>query len=672
MPRPIVLGNGAILVAFDHNLVMRDFYYPYVGQWNHIMGHKNNLGFWTEGRFAWIDDAGWERALSYRQDSLVAASRAVHQEFSLAVESTDAVHYRDNIYLKRLRVKNLSSREREVRVFFTQDFSIDETEVGDTALYDPQLHTIYHYKKNRYFMIGGFCGPERFYQYATGTKRFGGAEGTWRDAEDGVLSGNPIAQGSVDSVISFRCLLGAGGEQTIYYWIVTGRNFQEVRALNNYIWNKGAQQILDKIRVYWRNWLEQGTPRSFADLPEKVAEIYRLSLLLMRVHLDRRGAVIAAADSDIMQTNRDHYCYLWPRDGALIIHAFIRAGYPELAEKFFAFCANALTEGGYLLHKYNPDGTLGSSWHPWISARQLPIQEDETALVLYAFWQYYAHCKDIETANEYFQTLVQPAANFLANYFDPELELPLESYDLWEERRGIFTFTAAAVRAGLQAAARLADLFAEKESARLYRERAEQIQSGIANHLYDPVLGRFIRGLVGDGEGGFRKETALESSLMGLFLFDAWPLEDARLINTMKAIEEGLWVKTSVGGVARYPDDYYFQQSRDIRKIPGNPWFICTLWLAQWYIARARDLAGLVPAKALLHWAAVYTLETGVMAEQLHPETGDPLSVAPLTWSHATFVLAVLDYLEKYVELTGDPCLLRSSVAGRQSPETEH
>ncbi|MEW6424398.1 MAG: glycoside hydrolase family 15 protein [Bacillota bacterium] len=655
MPRPIVLGNGAILVAFDENLVMRDFYYPYVGQWNHIMAHKNNLGFWTEGKFAWLDDPGWERALSYLEDSLVARSRAVHRGLALAVESTDAVHYRDNIYLKRLQVKNLSAREREVRVFFTQDFSIDETEVGDTALYDPQLHTIYHYKKNRYFMISGFCGTERFYQYAAGTKRFGGAEGTWRDAEDGVLSGNPIAQGSVDTAISFRVALSPGGEQTIYYWIVAGRNFQEVRALSNYVWTKGAQRILDKIRVYWRNWLEQGR-RHFADLPEKVADIYKLSLLVIRAHLDRHGAVIAAADSDIMQTNRDHYCYLWPRDGALIICALIKAGYLEPAKKFFAFCANALTEGGYLLHKYNPDGTLGSSWHPWLSARQLPIQEDETALVLYAFWQYYEHCKDLEMAGEYFRTLIRPAADFLAGYFDPGLELPLESYDLWEERRGIFTFTAAAVWAGLEAAARMADLFAEKENAQLYRERAAQIKRGVANHLFDPVLGRFIRGLVRDGEGNFRKEITLESSIMGLYLFNVWPVDDPRLVRTMKAIEEGLWVKTHVGGVARYPDDYYFQRSQNIQKIPGNPWFICTLWLAQWYIARARDPAGLVPAKALLHWAAVYTMETGVMAEQLHPETGEPLSVAPLSWSHATFVVTVLAYLEKYYELSCEPC----------------
>jgi len=40
-----------------------------------------------------------------------------------------------------------------------------------------------------------------------------------------------------------------------------------------------------------------------------------------------------------------------------------------------------------------------------------------------------------------------------------------------------------------------------------------------------------------------------------------------------------------------------------------------------------------------------------VLAEQLNPLTGEPLSVAPLTWSHATFVETVLDFVEKEKEI---------------------
>jgi hypothetical protein len=43
-------------------------------------------------------------------------------------------------------------------------------------------------------------------------------------------------------------------------------------------------------------------------------------------------------------------------------------------------------------------------------------------------------------------------------------------------------------------------------------------------------------------------------------------------------------------------------------------------------------------------------LPSGVLAEQVHPYTNQPLSVSPLTWSHAAFVTTVLEYLNKLEE----------------------
>jgi GH15 family glucan-1,4-alpha-glucosidase len=106
-----------------------------------------------------------------------------------------------------------------------------------------------------------------------------------------------------------------------------------------------------------------------------------------------------------------------------------------------------------------------------------------------------------------------------------------------------------------------------------------------------------------------------------------------------------------VGGIARYQNDYYHQVSQEIDKVPGNPWPICTLWLAEWYIAKARSLEDLKKVEKLLHWVADHSLESGVLAEQIHPYNNQPLSVSPLTWSHSTFVLAVIEYLNKLSEI---------------------
>ena len=63
MPRSIVLGNGRILVNYDAAYAVRDIYFPRVGQDNQTMGNLCRTGFWVDGRFAWVSDAGWERRL---------------------------------------------------------------------------------------------------------------------------------------------------------------------------------------------------------------------------------------------------------------------------------------------------------------------------------------------------------------------------------------------------------------------------------------------------------------------------------------------------------------------------------------------------------------------------------------------------------------------------------
>ena len=81
--------------------------------------------------------------------------------------------------------------------------------------------------------------------------------------------------------------------------------------------------------------------------------------------------------------------------------------------------------------------------------------------------------------------------------------------------------------------------------------------------------------------------------------------------------------------------------------MPGNPWFVTTLWHAQYQIAKARTISELEPALEILEWTAAHALTSGILAEQIDPRSGAPLSVSPLTWSHAAFVTAVCEYREK-------------------------
>jgi oligosaccharide amylase len=653
LPRHLVVGNGKFLINLDRYGYMRDLYYPYVGQLNHINGYQCRVGIWVDGAFAWLNDPKWKFKLAYAEDSLVTEVQAVHPELGISLLINDGVHQREDIFLKRIQISNHFSTVREIRLFFNQDLQINETEVGDTAAYYPALHTVFHYKKDKYFMFNGSTGTEGIYQYTTGVKRFHNAEGTWRDAEDGHLMGNAIAQGSVDSTISFRLFVPPEGEQTLYYWMSAGKTLEEVKKLDTYVRDSHPGKLLDRVNIYWQRWVNK-SERSFADLGEDIIRLYKQSLLIVRTQTDVNGAIIAANDSDIMQSNRDHYSYMWPRDGALIAYAMSMAGYNGMVTPFFHFCAKVLSPEGYLHHKYNPDGTVGSSWHPYIHAGkvQLPIQEDETALVLFALWQDFLMHGSLELAQSLYRNLIRRAARFMTGYLHQELNLPKPSYDLWEERYGIYTFTASAVYGGLIAAANFCNLFGDDERSNRYKHTAEKIKSGILKHLWDEEQGRFIRGLYFE-DGRWVKDTTLESSVYGIFEFGVLPADDDRVVRTMRANKEGLTIKTNVGGVARYYHDYYFQRSPDIEKIPGNPWIICTLWIAEWEIECAKTLADLDSPRRTLEWVVQHAMESGILPEQLDPFDGSPVSVAPLTWSHATYVLTVVKYIAKYRKLAG-------------------
>lgn len=166
-------------------------------------------------------------------------------------------------------------------------------------------------------------------------------------------------------------------------------------------------------------------------------------------------------------------------------------------------------------------------------------------------------------------------------------------------------------------------------------------------HLYSPSLRRFIRALMPDGNGGFYADTTIDASLFGTFYFGALSAQDEMVQNTMRAVEQRLWTKTEIGGVARYENDGYMKISDDTEKIAGNPWFICTLWLADYRIAVAQKKEDLRGTLEILEWTVERAALSGVLAEQVSPLTGELVSVSPLTWSHSTFIATVMNYLQK-------------------------
>jgi len=655
VPRSLVLGNGNSLIGLDATYTVRDIFFPRVGEANHTMGNECRTGFYIDGRFAWLDDGAWQRKFGYAEDSLVSDVTLSHPGLGITVRFEDFLDLARNWFIRNVTVTS-SAGFGVGRVFFHYDWFIEGSDIGNTVLYEPRHRGVIAYKANRYFMIGGQCGADYGISTWANGKKGNGAEGTWVDAEDGVLGKNPIEQGSVDCTVGFD--LGAASPdqaRNLTHWLCMGTRLSEVTTYGqDLIVGKGPDTYRTRTLTYWQVWSEKDHRHIDQDLGQPATDLYRRSVLTARTHVDNRGAIIASTDFDITKFARDTYAYAWPRDGALVANALDRAGHEDVTRQFFTFCQQSLVEEGYFLHKYTPYGQPGSSWLPWIDShgvRTLPVQEDETGLVLWSLWQHYRIHQNLDFVVGLYTALVVPAADWMVSYFDERNGLLMPSWDLWEERWGVHAFTVGSVWGGLDAARNFADLFGDVASYVRYRDAAERLREASDTHLYSAELGRFPRRIAVEDDESVTVDTVLDSALYGLWRFGMYPPDDSRIVDTMKAIATQLANGAACGGIARYTDDYYFKVESDTRKVPGNPWFMCTMWLAQWYIATARSADDLKPARDIINWVVAHQMPGGLLSEQLDPNTGAPLSVSPLTWSHAEFIVTVDEFCKKAAAL---------------------
>lgn len=679
MPRSLVLGNGSLLATFDEFLQLRDLYYPHVGLEDHTTyGKFHRVGFLAEGKgFSWTNDGTWKITPGYSDASLVSSSTLVSEKLALEIISEDFVDPVKNILVRSFRLRCTDGMERKVQCFFSHDFYLYGDKQKDTAFFEPHTKSVIHYRQHRYFLVGGTASdpvncqtgdiPDEFHplsrheehidhcgltSFSIGKSNYRGLEGTWRDAEDGQLGRFPIEQGSVDSTVEIDCIARPDRGSWVYLWVCAGQKISEVHDLQHFLLEETPEQIKQAARNFWRGWV---TPHAAMDegIPKEVHDLAVRSLLTIRTQTDRDGGIVAANDNDIMQFNRDTYTYVWPRDGAFVSMVLSQAGQHELPARFLEFCERAQTKEGYLLHKYNPDGSAGSSWHPWYRGRQsvLPIQGDETALPLLALWKHFQATGDFEFLHARYQTFVRGAADFLTRYIESETGLPLWSYDPWEEHRGIFTYTSSATAAGLRAAGEICATLGHYRHADRFREAGDRMAAATLFHLYDEQTQCFLKKIKREGGKTIERDSTPDASIGILWKFGILPPDDPRVVSTIKRLEQALTVRTPIGGIARYTNDYYQSVVPPTPEIPGNPWIITTLWFAQWRIATAKTLDDLKKPMQELFWAVGRATPAGILPEQIHPLTGAPLSVAPLTWSHSVFVETVMMYAEKLKEL---------------------
>lgn len=642
MARPIVLSNGELHVGLNNYGVVHDLYYPYVGFENHAAGTglRHKIGVFVDGEISWTDDDSWEFSFHYPHTALIGHTKARNEKLGILLEFDDFVDADMSAFVRNIHVINYAETERNIKLFMHQAFAIGDSRSNtDTAQYLPDSHAILHYRGRRAFVVSGETESAPFDQHSIGLFGIEGHEGSFRDAEDGELGGNNVEHGRVDSVLRFSLKVPSRSSKRVHYWIAAGMSTREALYIHKQVKDQGIYDRLHKTAAWWRKWLEPALDIA-KRLPENHQNLFLESVMIIKSQLDKRGAVMASTDSSMLNYSKDNYAYSWPRDGANTIWSLIRLGYFQEAYRFFEFCQRGLHPNGYLMHKYRADGALGSSWHPYVHGDIVapPIQEDETALVVFVFVQFYKLSKDTSLIKDFYHSMIKPMANFMAEYTDEVTGLPKPSYDLWEQTFSTSTYTTAVTYGALVAAAELATVAGDEESAVKWQNAADDIQQAAHKHLFNQDRQVFRRGLnVANGQVQY-DDVLDNSAVFSAFMFGLFSADSHEIKASIETVQKTFNTTKEKPGLPRYEDDDYRRAKPDIT---GNWWLICTLWQAQYDI----EMGYTDSALNILDWVKSFAMPTGMMSEQIDPVDSTMVSPAPLTWSHAEYVATLTDLI---------------------------
>lgn len=339
-----------------------------------------------------------------------------------------------------------------------------------------------------------------------------------------------------------------------------------------------------------RAWLDTGiVPGSTLRDRQAAAR----SLLVLRQLQRPGGGVIAAPQG--------YWAYVWPRDASVIAAALHATGHQAEAAAALRFLARTQEPDGTWPARSHPDG------RPVDDGR--PPQLDATGWVPWAVLVVTDGGRDRALAEELWPT-VRAAARAAASALGPG-GLPPAGPDYWERRERQPTMgTAAPLRAGLRAAARLADRLGHHADAKRLAGAAERLDLAIRRELAGP--GGYHRTPAGGGH-----DAAVT------WLAPPFAPPEPAVMGTVRAAREAL---ASGGGA-----------------IPGSAWTRKDPWTPATASFALAFAAGGDQARArqTLDWLLDHRTALGAFPERVRAADGQPRSAAPLAWTHALFLLAV-------------------------------
>lgn len=677
----LVLSNKKLLVNIDYKGVVKDLYYPNVGEENQLSSNTNPLFFYIDDALVEINEENFSIEIEYLADSLIGEVTYTERAGRFSCKIRNVIFEKETIFFRHIVLTNLSEKPLEIKVIFQNNFSLLENSIGDTVIWYQPEGFLWHYKKKRHIAIGS---NSKFYQMSCAAKSDNNGKGAIPDSK-GELDFNPVSTGDVSSCISFFSDLGAKttDKHLLFYCFAKNKDdliklVKKARKTNpNYLIQKqeiASSQFLDDF-VNIKNVALLAKRFSNEDLAQIVKD-YQRSILILHSQTNSNGLVTAGNDGQFLKTDgKDHYSYFWPRDGAFAAEALLIIKDMKLFAKVLNASLDLLNDKGFFYHKYLPSAkkgteSPGSTWHSYIleSGEEIvPIQQDATSLWLFELVKYLTINNSKEILNRYapylkkivkftlkFTFLTTKLSSNITEYSSGfngkpvvnfkkynKTALPLPSYDIWEQYYGIFSYNALLSYFALKNSLKLLSELGENKLEKEVQEYLPRLKSDISTYLIED--GKFIKGIRYCRDSvSIIKDKSADSNLYLIACMDVDNEFDFG--KTIAEYDSRLFIQNHIGGVARKENDHYLKVSDDL---PGNPWFLSTMWRGR----LALKQGDFEFAKKILLFVMSHFDSTGLISEQIDPLTGFCYGIKPLTWSHAEYILFVKSFV-KYLKTT--------------------
>ena len=616
------------------------FFYPRRDGEQHVSDSVACL--YTDGRLMWFDSPEWNSEQTVDDGTNIINTHLSHSS-GIDVSIQDIVHNEMPVLIRKYEIT--SKEHLNGKFYYYSNFQAGGTSRMNSAYFDVNQDMLVHYMHD--FYIGVATDPA-FDEWQVGkTNDKGWAKSARTDMEDGKLQKNMEEIGDIDGTLGLDLALMPGESLTITVLIGIASGRQAVCDMTQGVLSHPLSEIIRDSENTTAEWLSKKRPLELSVLDldpvirNDVIRLYDRSLLSLNLMSDpNEGAILAAPEFDPAFEMCGGYGFCWNRDAVEAVLALMKAGYPEYAEKFFAWCKRTQMSDGSWFQRYWLDGTEAPSWGNFDDSTQI----DETGSTLYAIDRYYRELEAPDSVEflDSIRETVWKGAEYLMGRTEHGLHDPCRC--LWESEKGMFPYTNAAIYAGLKGAAHM---FRESDDsngsnrAEMWSERADRIRGMAIDKLWLKE-GYFSRGII---DNDVRK--TVDSSIIGTFVpFNLLSVDDldekSMILSMIGHIERALSVPVNgYYGIKRYENDNY---------IGGNPWIVTTLWLSQSLLTvaasmeeRDNEYERLVNrALEYIKWAMRSATSAGILAEQADKITGKAAWARPLSWSCALFIENIL------------------------------